>query len=270
MMKGFTKAILATFVCGIFCVNISPGYAALSVEEIPGDIVAGQNDISNFVHDSFEAATLGVKVVFPYNENSVYKVYCQEGFLTDIAFATGEQIIFIGGGDTSRWSVEKSSVGAGLSQVDHVYIKPLQRGISTNIIINTNKRSYQLTVVSASFYNPSVAWIVEAQAKAITEKRIIKNYLTMEAEKLNFNYKFKKKDWAWCPVRVFDDGKKTYLLMKPEIFAHEAPAFFVLNRKDEIVLVNYRILNGYYIVDRLFDRAVLQVGRDKIEIRRAD
>lgn len=233
-----------------------------------GNPVAGSGNIENFVQDSFEAATDGTAVLFPYHPHSVYKIYCQEGFLTDISFEKGEKILFAGGGDTSRWLIEKGKVGSDLNAIEHLYIKPTQRGIATNIIINTTKRSYQLNVISASFYNPSVAWIVESEIQIQRQQHAIENYLTMNPENLNFNYSFNQKKWDWAPQRVFDDGKKTYLKMKPEIFTSDAPAFFVLNNKNDIVLVNYRMLNGYYVVDRLFDKAVLKVGKDKITIKR--
>lgn len=237
-------------------------------QESLGEPVAGSESIDAYIQDSFQAATSGTEVLFPYHPNNTYKVYCQEGFLTDLRFEAGEQISFVGGGDTERWVIERGRVGKGRQAVEHLYIKPTQRGISTNIIVNTSRRSYQIHVISASFYNPSCAWIVETELAARQAQTTVDNYLTMEPEKLNFNYSFNHEKWPWSPERVFDDGKKTYLLMKPDVSVTDAPALFLLNKKGEIVLVNYRVLHGYYIVDRLFDTAILQVGTDRVKVRR--
>lgn len=43
----------------------------------------------------------------------------------------------------------------------------------------------------------------------------------------------------------------------------EAPALFVKEGK-ELMLVNYRVKNNYYIVDRLFDEAELRCGPKEV------
>ena len=68
-------------------------------------------------------------------------------------------------------------------------------------------------------------------------------------------------------MRVYDDGTKTYLQMSPEMASFEAPALFVLEKNDPL-LVNYRVKHALYIVDRLFDRAQLRVGeKSAVDIR---
>ncbi len=48
----------------------------------------------------------------------------------------------------------------------------------------------------------------------------------------------------------------------------EAPAFFVLDSTNQVQIVNVRVKNEYYIVDRLFERAELRVGQQDQEIVR--
>ncbi|MGA8613887.1 MAG: TrbG/VirB9 family P-type conjugative transfer protein, partial [Xanthobacteraceae bacterium] len=55
--------------------------------------------------------------------------------------------------------------------------------------------------------------------------------------------------------------------MSPEMQSYEAPALFILEKKDPL-LVNYRVKHSLYIVDRLFDRAQLRVGpKTAVDIR---
>lgn len=260
------KTLLGVIAC-ILMTNYSVVSASsFNTYEISGEPVIG-GDISLFVQDAFEAACNGTEIIFPYHANNIYKFYCQEGFLTDVKFEKGETITFVGGGDTSRWKIERATVGSGINIQEHIYIKPNQRGISTNIIVNTSKRTYHLNVISASFYNPSVAWIVEENMEKSAKEQEIDNYMKIDTRKLNFNYTFNKKEESWAPIRVFDDSKKTYLQMKPDMFSTDAPAFFIID-DGKIALANYRILKGYYIVDRVFKEAVLQVGNKKITIKR--
>ncbi|PTQ91935.1 P-type conjugative transfer protein TrbG, partial [Nitrosomonas nitrosa] len=71
---------------------------------------------------------------------------------------------------------------------------------------------------------------------------------------------------VWKPVRVYNDGQKTIIQM-PRIMAQtEAPTLLLLNkkgglfRKDDTVMVNYRLQGDRYIVDALFDKAILVAG----------
>ena len=77
---------------------------------------------------------------------------------------------------------------------------------------------------------------------------------------------------AWRPVRVFDDGQHVYIQMPPTFQASEAPVLLVQTRGGESALVNYRVRLPYYVVDRLFDTAILIVGvgsqQDRVTIRR--
>lgn len=138
------------------------------------------------------------------------------------------------------------------------------------MVINTTVRTYQLNLVSGNFYNPVVTWQVEKNIGHNSGYSRVRNYAAIDPMKLNFNYKFNKKELPWAPARVFDDGLKTYIKMKPEVFANVMPAFFILNENDDVVLTNYRVIKGTYIIDRLFDKAQLVVGKEQISIRRKD
>ena len=74
------------------------------------------------------------------------------------------------------------------------------------------------------------------------------------------------------PVRVFDDGAKTYIQMPPEVQHREAPVLVVLGSDGKGEMTNYRVQEQTYVVDRLFERAqlVLGVGKkaQKVEITR--
>jgi type IV secretion system protein VirB9 len=94
---------------------------------------------------------------------------------------------------------------------------------------------------------------------------------------LDFGYDVSGKA-SWKPVRVYNDGVKTILEMPATLRQKEAPTLLVIRKdgrvlkKNEQVMVNYRVQNGRYIVDAVFDRAVLIVGvggnQEKVVITR--
>jgi Conjugal transfer protein/Phage integrase, N-terminal SAM-like domain len=65
------------------------------------------------------------------------------------------------------------------------------------------------------------------------------------------------------PLRVFDDGEKTYLQMPAEMRNREAPVLLIVGNDGKGEVTNYRVQHQTYIVDRLFDRANLVLGAGK-------
>ena len=84
----------------------------------------------------------------------------------------------------------------------------------------------------------------------------------IDLESVNFGYRVsvERGKPTWTPTQVFDDGHKTFLKFPASMLTREAPALFVLSPSNETELVNYRVRNDYYIVDRLIDRAELRLG----------
>jgi type IV secretion system protein VirB9 len=214
---------------------------------------------------------------FAYANGGMYKIYCKVGYLTDIRFKPGEKITFVGGGNTAQWTLDTANTGSGETSVAHLYIKPNFKDVNTNLIVNTTNHSYQIVLNSSDWYNPIVSWTYTSeeqiaaklgQAKddvLFTERSL--NLLSPEG--LNFSYKIKKDDdCRWAPTMIFDDGMKTYIKMPSSIRQGNAPVLFIKEKgKKELSLVNYRIKDGYYIVDRLFSQAELRVSeKDYVRI----
>src|SRR5262249_36773754 len=63
----------------------------------------------------------------------------------------------------------------------------------------------------------------------------------------------------WMPVRVFDDGRRTWIEFSPDIAATDMPPLFVITA-DGAELVNYRVQGARYMIDRVFDTAELRLG----------
>ena len=239
-----------------------------NAEEFPANPVAG-NEISaeSYIEDAYDAANNGVEVQFPYIEQHLYKVYLQEGFITDIKLGNDETLRYVGGGDTVRWKIDTVTTGEGKEKIAHIFIKPLKNGLSTNIVITTDKRMYQLLLESGYGYNPMVSWTYpKSDLEKIKDKKH-KDYAHLDPSELKFGYKVSNKNYKWSPVDVFRSSTKTYLKMKEDIVNTELPAFFVLDDEDKPILVSYRFVDGYFIIDRLVDKAVLVSGKKKVKIQ---
>ena len=60
-------------------------------------------------------------------------------------------------------------------------------------------------------------------------------------------------------MRVYNDGTKTIIQMPPKMRQTEAPSLLVMNNDGE-ALVNYRLQGDRFIVDQLFEKAMLIAG----------
>jgi len=215
---------------------------------------------------------------YSFEPGTLYQVYASPMRITDIALEPGEKVLGQpAAGDVVRWVLALGkSVQAGQEQW-HVYLKPTRSDLETNVAINTDRRSYMLELHSyADAYMAAVQWRypheemarLEAQAaESAVESRNSSPIVGLDT--LNFNYavKVEKGEPTWAPVQVFDDGRRTFIRFPEAMLVREAPALFVLRNK-ETQLVNYRVKNDFYVVDRLLDSAELRVGQQDQEIVR--
>ena len=224
----------------------------------------------NFTQDAINAQGTST-MVFQYSPNQLYKVYCRVGYLTDIALKDGETITFVGGGDTAAWMLDTSTVGT----TPHLYVKPISKDVNTNIVVNTTEHTYQLILNSSDWYNPMVRWnygiennINMKKQKKKDEKIIIGETNAYSVDKLNFEYTVSGNQ-SWKPVMVFDDGQKTYIKFKK--LKSTMPVLFIREKnKKSVSMVNYKVKDDCYIVDKLFDEAQLRMNDKDIVTITAD
>jgi type IV secretion system protein VirB9 len=109
---------------------------------------------------------------------------------------------------------------------------------------------------------------LQRKAEAVREAAPIVAGLAIE--QLRFNYRISGDEPTWRPVRVFDDGAKTYVEFPASLANGEAPPLFIVGEDGKAELVNYRLRDRFYVVDRIFDAAELRLGLKKQQIVRID
>ncbi|MBX9693006.1 MAG: TrbG/VirB9 family P-type conjugative transfer protein [Cyanobacteria bacterium] len=75
-------------------------------------------------------------------------VVCAPLYACDVALQPGEVIRQVMLGDASRWKVSPGITGSGENTVAHVVVKPSDAGLSTNLVIHTDRRSYNIRLIS--------------------------------------------------------------------------------------------------------------------------
>ena len=226
-------------------------------------------------------------ITFPYGVNQI-SIVCAPLHVCDVALQPGEQVNSVNVGDNVRWSIEPALTGSGADEVQHVIIKPREVGLETSLVVATNRRAYYLRLRShKTRYMPQVAFsypedaavkfdlLKARQQREVKEKTIPQ---TMDyLPKLSFEYDVSGQA-AWKPVRVYNDGARTVIEMPPSITQTEAPILLLVRKEGglfteaEEVLVNYSLQGHRYIVDTIFEKAVLVAGvgshQDRVTIQR--
>jgi type IV secretion system protein TrbG len=215
--------------------------------------------------------------VYPFSSGALYQVYAAPCDITDVALQEGEQLTGAGpvaAGDTVRWIVGDTESGTAATKKVHILVKPTRPDLVTNLVINTDRRTYLLELRSTEkTYMASVSWqypedeliaLRRQNAQAETAAPIASG---IDISALNFRYAIAGDNPAWRPLRAFDDGSKVYIEFPSGIAQGEMPPLFIIGPAGGSELVNYRAHQNYYVVDRLFGAAELRLG-DKDSERR--
>lgn len=200
-------------------------------------------------------------------------VVCAVLHISDIELQPGETVSSVNIGDSRRWMV-KSAVSGGNTQ--HLVIKPLAVGLATSMVIATDRRTYHIHLRSTrDDYMARVRFVYadDAAVKLNLMKQAVKKKRDDDTlpgtheylGNLNFDYEIKGKA-GWKPVRVYNDGVKTILEMPMVMNQTEAPSLLIVQAGEQ-TLVNYRVQNNRYIVDSVFDKAILMTGVGRKQTR---
>ncbi|MER9740829.1 P-type conjugative transfer protein TrbG [Mesorhizobium sp. M0187] len=223
--------------------------------------------------------------VYPFVDGALYQVYASPGQITDIALQPGEQLVGSGpvaAGDTVRWIIGDTESGTGGAKQVHILVKPTRADLLTNLVINTDRRTYHMELRSTpSTYMASVSWQYPqdqliALRRQNQEAEAVQPVSTgIDLSRVNFRYQVTGDRAPWRPLRAFDDGKQVFIEFPRGIGQGEMPPLFVVGPEgDTSELVNYRVRGNYMIVDRLFAAAELRFGAGKnqqrIRISRTD
>lgn len=218
--------------------------------------------------------------IYPFSEGALFQVYAAPGRVTDIALQEGESLSGTGpvaAGDTTRWIIGDTESGAGASRRVHILVKPTRANLQTNLVVNTDRRTYHIELrATPATYMASVAWSYpEDEARAAAASAALEQVAipAVAIENLNFAYRIGGAKQAWRPVRVFDDGRQTFIEFPASISQSEMPPLFInAGRGRDGQLVNYRVNGQRMIVDRLFDTAELRLvarrGQQRVRIER--
>lgn len=210
---------------------------------------------------------------YPWTEGALYQLYTAPGQVTDIALQEGEQLVGAGpvaAGDTVRWIIGDTTSGAGTTSRVHILVKPTRGDLATNLVINTDRRTYHLELrATPATYMASVSWtypqdqLIALRRQNAAAVAVAPIAAGLDIAALEFGYTIGGDRPAWRPLRAFDDGQQVFIEFPASIAQSEMPPLFVIGASGAGELVNYRVRDRFMIVDRLFAAAELRMGGTK-------
>ncbi|HWG35192.1 MAG TPA: TrbG/VirB9 family P-type conjugative transfer protein [Gemmatimonadaceae bacterium] len=218
--------------------------------------------------------TEGNFMTFPFG-HSQPTVTCARLRACIIELQPGEIVLSRIAGDLERWEIAPAPSGPD-GRTTLVVVKPKDCDLTTNLVLATDRRIYDLSLDSPPCRN--------AQGRSTTNPqdpyaRHVRFYYPDETiaqwakpappriesdfTQLNFGYDVRReKQFPWQPAQVFDDGAHVYIKL-PDAAKHaEAPVLFTVANDGSRTLLNYSVVGDTYVTDRLFDRGVLVAGID--------
>jgi type IV secretion system protein VirB9 len=187
-----------------------------------------------------------------YDAEQVVQLQAAPGYQLGVEFAADEQIENVAVGDSAAWQVTPNRRG------DHLFVKPIVAGVSTNMTVVTSARVYLFELAPLYAAAPDMAFTVRfrypGEAASVPDT---------DAAPVVGNYRLSGSR-ALRPSRIDDDGTHTYIEW-PEDRA--LPAVYAIDGRGQETLVNGGMRGGLFVIDGVSRRLIFRIDR---EIARAD
>lgn len=225
------------------------------------------------------------KILFPFGQ-SMPQLTCSPNRACDVEMEPGEKVKSVALADKVNWTwLGAESVEDG-KPVHHVVIQPRDKELETNVIIFTDRRSYHVKLYSPKvegaylnrigFYYPDAmvtSWEAKAQMAAATVEKEESQQIapaSISPENLALDYRIEGSA-DFRPLHVFNNGEQTFIVLPSSVRVNEYPLLQVLDDKGRGTVIAYRSRTSsagdvVYTVDKLFEKAELLRGSDKVTL----
>ena len=218
---------------------------------------------------------------FAYSNMNQPVISCVPFQETIITLQAGEKFTSITSGNPSLLSYQVAVSGSSTGvETQQILVKPGADQFSTNLVVATDKRIYNILIVVGTVRSKvtrNVAfWYPDEMVANVNEKIEKQNDVDLNAEKMpkadlahvNWSYKVSGDSVSWKPIRVFDDGKRTWIQMPQGVDNKNLPTVLIQADSGEDMKYNQSYYSPYMIIDGIFGKAKLisGVGGDQVEV----
>lgn len=216
-------------------------------------VIIGDSALSDYPQRSLDCQYLD------YESGASNIIFVKPGFKTDILLPAGDKLQRITCGDRQRFDIKTYYDKSDLRW--HVYVQPYQHDVTTNVIISTDRHTFQAKLETTELLKPFVRWDVPDDIYAGYKDRNV----VMDVENvkdLNFDYDHNGKlSAAWAPLNVFDDKHwNTYLSFEKNILQRINPVILGKSEDGTMVIVPYEKRGDIIVMNKVYKEFDVRVG----------
>jgi type IV secretion system protein VirB9 len=193
-----------------------------------------------------------------YRNNQVVRVRTTPGFQLTIELAPDEMVQSMALGDNSAFQVSANKAG------DHLFIKPLQADISTNLTVVTDVRTYNFELTSTGEASADLPYAIRFTYPNLASPPPMSP--TSSAGVTKGRYRLKG-DRALRPKAISDDGLKTYIEWPAD---GALPAVYSLERDGRETLANGNMRGAFFVIDGVARRLIFRVDHHRAQAVRLE
>lgn len=186
-----------------------------------------------------------------YNAEQVVQLRAAPGYQITVELGADEHIENVAVGDAGAWQVSANKRG------DHLFVKPLQTGVTTNMTVVTDVRVYAFELAPLFAAQPDMAYTVRFTYPAPPGAAQANAEAAKPAERGRYRLSGSR---AVRPTGIDDDGSKTYIEWPAD---KPLPAVYALGERGQELLVNGQMRDGIYVIDRVVGKLVFRLDRQR-------
>ena len=182
-----------------------------------------------------------------YDPDQVVQLQTATGYQLMIEFSPSEQIENVAVGDSGAWQVTPNKRG------DHLFVKPIQAGVATNMVVVTDARRYVFELTPLYGAGSAMAYTVRFNYP-VANANVVEAVVPPGPSGL---YRLSGAR-ALRPVQISEDGARTYLVWAP---AQTLPAVYMIDPEGRETLANGMMRDGVLVIDMVVKRLIFRLDR---------
>lgn len=236
-----------------------PTYAALAPEPEPAPEPA--------FNEASPKSRIGGLMEYQHDPQREYVIYAGYGGLTPIALTPGSRITGVSLGNPDGWRIDdRQSYGSGRSNTPLINVSPGPGARTTDAIVTTQAADgmFSLRLVPHKTGFKRVTFRKQAQSNPARVAGRGASQANVGA-----SYRLRGDTVAWQPVSVRDDGRHTFVELRPGSEASGLPVVVAIGPDNESRPVNARKQGNTLVIDGVHAGGLrLSLGEQNIEARR--
>lgn len=200
-----------------------------------------------------DAPSVRVRMV-DFVPDQVVRVEAAPGYQLMIELAPDERVENVAVGDSGAWQVTANKRG------DRLFVKPVQTGVTTNMIVITDVRLYSFELAPLAEPQPDMAYSIRFRYPAPASVVPV-DVVASGRYKVGGNTSLR-------PSGMYDDGVHTYIEWPAD---RALPAIYAIDGNGKEMLVNGMMRDGRMVIDSVQQRLVFRIdGRRATAERKAE